>query len=482
MYECPNCGGNLKFDIPSQLLKCAYCETTRDPYTVSKDQDAEENSVFDVTVFTCPQCGGEIMSTDTSAAEFCSFCGASTILQSRVSMENRPAHIIPFKQTKDACKKAYMARMKRAPFAPDELKDEKHIDGFRGIYMPYWSYDISQEGPVLLKGEKSYIRGDYSYTDYYDLSGQIDASYNHLSFDASSSFADNISEQIAPFDVRDKKDFTPSFLSGFYADTSDVDSDLYKNDAIDIANSTSYDNLRKVRAFADLKLSMDKNNFSMTNTFHTYCNPPYRVMYPVWFMSYRKNDRVAYATVNGQTGKVAADLPVDLKKYMMGSVLLALPIFLLLNLFFTIRPKTVLMFAAFLSIYTLVIYMAEIIRIYHRDKRLDDRGYLYRQPLSGEGQKAEKKRDTSIPLKDLLSFSASDKNYRISGALTALIAVAAALLICLLNPISDLWYYAGTILSFGGILFTVIEIIKKYNVLATRRLPQFDRSGGDDRA
>ena len=218
----------------------------------------------------------------------------------------------------------------------------------------------------------------------------------------------------------------------------------------------------------------------MTNTFHTYCNPPYRVMYPVWFMSYRKNDRVAYATVNGQTGKVAADLPVDLKKYVMGSVLLALPIFLLLNLFFTIRPKTVLLFAAFLAVYTLVIYMTEIAGIYHRDKRLDDRGYLYRQSLSGEGQKAEKKRDTSIPLKDLLSFSASDKNYRISGALTALIAVAAALLICLLNPISDLWYYAGTILSFGGILFTVIEIIKKYNVLATRRLPQFDRSGGDD--
>ena len=27
-----------------------------------------------------------------------------------------------------------------------------------------------------------------------------------------------------------------------------------------------------------------------------------------------------------------------------------------------------------------------------------------------------------------------------------------------------------------------LEIIKKYNVLATRRLPQFDRSGGDDHA
>jgi len=482
LYECPNCGGNLKFDIPSQLLKCDYCHTVKDPYEVTKEQDAEENDVFDVTVFTCPQCGGEIMSTDTSAAEFCSFCGASTILSSRISRENRPAQIIPFKQTKEACKKAYIARMKRAPFAPDELKDEKHIDSFRGIYMPYWSYNISQEGPVLLKGEKSYGRGDYTYTDHYDLSGRIDASYNNLSYDASASFADSISEQIAPFHVRDKKEFTPSFLSGFYADTSDVDSDLYKNDAIEIANKTSYDNIRKVPAFADLKLSCAKNNFALTTTFHTYCEPPCRVMYPVWFMSYRKNDRVAYATVNGQTGKVAADIPVDLKKYVISSVLLALPIFLLLNLFFTIKPKTVLAFAGVLAVASFFIYMAEIAKIFHRDERHDDRGYLYRESIEEQDQKQTPKTDNPISLKNLLAFSSSDKNYRMSGAFSALAATAVAALIWLFNPISDLWYYAGTILSFLGILFTVMGIIKKYNVLATRRLPQFDRSGGDDRA
>ena len=486
MYECPNCGGNLKFDIPSQLLKCDYCETTQDPYQVTKDQDAEENDVFDVTVFTCPQCGGEIMSTDTSAAEFCSFCGASTILSSRISRELRPAQIIPFKQTREACKKAYIAHMKRSPFAPDELKDEKHIDSFRGIYMPYWSYDISQKGPVFLKGKKSYTRGDYTYTDEYDLSGRIDASYNDLSFDASSSFADSISEQIAPFNVKDKKEFTPSFLSGFYADTSDVDSDLYKNDAIEIANNTSYDNIRKVPAFSDLKLSCAKNSFAMTTAFHTWCDTPRRVMYPVWFMSYRKNNRVAYATVNGQTGKVAADIPVDLKKYVLGSVLLALPVFLLLNLFFTIKPKTVLAFAGVLAIATFFIYMTEMSRIFHRDKRHDDRGYLYRQTLEQESQRDRRgpvrKSDNSISLKDLLAFSATDKNYRMGGALSALAATAVAALIWLLNPISDIWYYAGTILSFLGVLFTVMEIIKKYNVLATRRLPQFDRSGGDDRA
>ena len=224
MYECPNCGGNLKFDIESQLLQCEHCLTTQDPYSTPEDQGAEEHNDFDVTVFTCPQCGGEILSTDTSAAEFCSFCGVSTILHSRISRQLRPSHIIPFKMTKDACKKAYLSRMRRALFAPNELKDEKHIDGFRGIYMPYWAYSITQKGPVSMKGEKSYRKGDYIYTDHYDLTGEIDASYYDISYDASSSFSDSISERIAPFNVRDSRKFTPAFLSGFYADTADVDS------------------------------------------------------------------------------------------------------------------------------------------------------------------------------------------------------------------------------------------------------------------
>ena len=50
-------------------------------------------------------------------------------------------------------------------------------------------------------------------------------------------------------------------------------------------------------------------------------------MFPVWFMSYRNGDRITYATVNGQTGKVAADLPIDIKKYLLFSGVLALIIF-----------------------------------------------------------------------------------------------------------------------------------------------------------
>lgn len=463
MYECPNCGGNLKFDIASQQLKCDYCLTLKDPYEVTKDKDAEESNAFDVTVFTCPQCGGEILSTDTSAAEFCSFCGASTILDSRISKEKRPSYIIPFQKTKDACKEIYISKMKGAFFAPDELKDKKYIDGFRGIYIPYWAYTVSQKGPVHMKAQKTYCKGNYEYTDHYDISGELNATYNDLSYDASSSFSDAISEQIAPFDVKQTVKFTPSFLSGFYADTADVDSSIYREDAIKIANDSTRGQIRNTAAFKDLSFSLSGSDSDLNTMLNTRCGTPERTMYPVWFMSYRKGDRVAYATVNGQTGKVAADIPIDSRKYILGSLLLALPIFLLLNLFFTFKPNFTLGLSLILAAVTFIIHKAEVKKINLRDQRMDDRGYLSQQSKNKQDSKQEP--------------SAAR-----GGFLGSLLAIVIAALIFIINPVADYWYYGGTIIAFIGVLFTIVAIIRKYNILATRKLPQFERKGGDDRA
>lgn len=456
MYECPNCGGNLKFDIEQQLLKCDYCLTTQDPYKITKDKDAEEDNQFDVTVFTCPQCGGEIFATDNSAAEFCSFCGASTILDSRISKERRPAWIIPFSQTKDACKKAYGARLKRALFAPDALKDEKAIESFRGIYMPYWSYSISQKGNIAMKGKKSYRRGDYVYTNHYDMGGFIDAYYHDLSYDASSSFSDNISECIAPFHVKGMRKFTPSFLSGFYADTADVDRTLYEKDALNFAMTNSRERINRVPEFSGIQFSLKDTDL------HSKMERPERVMYPVWFMSYRKNDRVAYATVNGQTGKVAADIPIDIKKYIIGSLILAVPIFLLLNMNSVITATSVLNISILLEVVALITYLVEISRIHRRDSRKDDRGYLANQ---------------KNPSQPSLSFKTI-----LHDMLGLLLAIMTSMCIFLFAPVEDAWYYGGTIAAYLGILPTIVAIIDKYNILATRRLPQFDRKGGDDDA
>ena len=59
MYECPGCGGELRFDIPTQKLICAHCDGTFEPDQYDKALFARENA-YEVNVFTCPNCGGEI--------------------------------------------------------------------------------------------------------------------------------------------------------------------------------------------------------------------------------------------------------------------------------------------------------------------------------------------------------------------------------------------------------------------------------------
>lgn len=438
MYACPNCGGNLKFDIPSQQLACPYCNTTKDPYSFEEATTAQDNEDYEVTVFTCPQCGGEIESTDTSAAEFCTFCGASTILHSRLKNTKRPQYIIPFKKTKEDCKAAYFSKVKKAIFAPDDLRNEKRIESFRGIYMPYWAFHLSQNESFSLKGTKSKRRGDYIITDHYNLNGELDAYYKGLSYDASSSFDDDISSKIAPYDVKGMKAFTPSFLSGFYADTADVPAEDYLDDAQQIACENSIQKIHSTPAF----LGMSISSSIAPSDLNTKTEAIDRAMFPVWFMSYRNGDRVAYATVNGQTGKVVCDVPIDTRKYLLGSVLLALPIFVLLNLFFTILPMSLLLISAILAIVSVIIYAIE--------------------------KSAIKKKET--PPKGTL------------GVWGGLLPVIITVILFVLNPASDIFYYAGTIVSLLVVFLTIKDIICFYNILSTRRLPQFDRTGGDDRA
>ena len=379
MLSCPNCGGNLKFDIPSQQLSCEHCHTLFDPYDFDgKTSDAEESKTFDgdyeVTIFTCPQCGGEILSTDNAAAGFCSFCGASTILYSRISHEKRPNYIIPFQKTKEQCKEAYARRMKHSIFAPKELRDPSYIDSFRGIYMPYWAFYISQKGSLSLDGKKTSRRGDYIITDHYALTGDLDAYYKGLSYDASSSFDDNISEELAPYNLKGMKAFTPAYLSGFYADTSDVDAKVYQGDAEYTASAETTERIASDGTFAGFTMDTIR-----PEQLHTKTETIDSTMFPVWFLSYRKKDRVAYATVNGQTGLVVADIPIDPKRYLLGSLLLAIPIFALLAWSAFLQPSSLVMTTLLLSLLSIGVYCYECVSIHQKDTGANDRGKMFIQ-------------------------------------------------------------------------------------------------------
>lgn len=535
MYACPNCSGNLKFNIEKQALYCDFCNNVVDPYSVVKERDAEEGDkyikegaaglnveyydicpgcggkrennetvcgfcgqslakpaeqvlreagkdledYYEVSTFRCPQCGGEIITEDTEAAAFCTFCGGSTILDRRISRAKRPQYIIPFKKTKKDCMDSYGSFMRGAFFAPSSMKSEKCVDSFRGIYMPYWNYNTSKRDRVTVNGSRTYYRGDYKYTENHALSADVNMTYNNVPFDASSSFADNLSNGIAPFDTSVQQPFTPSFLSGFYADTNDIDENVYQIDAQKLISRDAFGKYKEIPGFGRYGLSANENN---TNKLMPNVDGKYLTMFPVWFMSIRSKDkkgedRVSYTVVNGQTGKVAGDIPIDVRKYALASIILSLGLFVLLNFIFnfTIVPKYALMVAGVVALIMAGIFSSHETSIVERELGEDDKGLMMLKkntPPSNNIAKKEKEKKEQVKKN-------KQKSYFWIPLIVSGIILAAEFTVGL---VSDLWFYIGAIVNMGYIVWCVTRIVSRYNRLTTRRLPQFNRTGGDDSA
>jgi hypothetical protein len=308
---------------------------------------------------------------------------------------------------------------------------------------------------------------------------------------------------------------------------------VYQSDAEQTAFDQTLKGIKSDPAFRGYSVNTGSIGSSPASL-HTETKEVDQAMFPVWFMSYRNGDRVAYATVNGQTGKVVADIPVDIKKFLLGSLLLAVPIFIVLSIFFTVIPTTALTVTGVLAVIALILSSCSISQIIRRENNEDDLGFLYvmnpkkfqevrqrrRQTPGVQTKKSGKNSIVGIIILFYVAFilvmgfgaiflellgsaliwigillvgliaaiSGLRKIGEVPGkkGLTGMIMTTVGILIgaamIVVNPVSDLWYYGAVILLILAVTIMEKELIEQYNLTATRKLPQFNKQGGDDRA
>ncbi len=551
MFVCPNCGANINFDPGKQLLHCDFCDTDLSPDSVIQKDDAEEHTYteseadessesgykeYTTTIYTCKECGGEILANDNTVATFCSYCGASTVLSSRVGKERAPECIIPFKITKEQSGELYKKAVSKALFAPDYMKDETTIEKFRGIYMPYWVYDFKEQRPASLRGTRDHRSGDYIIHEQFDINVDVDAEYKGLSYDASSQFSDTLSEAIAPYEYNAAVPFNTSYMSGFYADAADTDSSLYERRARNIVTNEIYNNIARNPEVR--KITLRKDSSSNLTPESTTAELGY---FPVWFLSCRHKDRISYAVINGQTGEVATDIPVDYKKYLIASLILTIPFAALFALLPIMRPVYLVVVSLVFAIASMVIICSQKNRIFVRENNLDDIGLNYRHDKARQAdlkdpripnpapapqpQVKEVNKDSSggfgysmivivsiilgictgpigvviclCVLVPLLNSFRNKKSKKIADTRTVtngkapahekfllclkpLIGAVISFGVLLFTPNADEYYYISAIICIVAVLLSFWDIIKLHNDLATRKLPQFDKRGGDE--
>ena len=456
MIKCPGCGGEVEFKPGQKKVVCQYCGTKFNPEEkISDVKVAKENAPIDTysgKTYSCTQCGATLMTFDETAITFCSYCGSQAMIEEKMIKQNNPDFIIPFEKTKEECIAAYKKKVNSAIFAPSYMKSDVVVEKFRGIYMPYAVYKLGCHGKVTNKGEKySHREGDYQIYDEYTITADVNTDYDGISFDLVSKFYDKFSASI-PFNYKLRKDFNPNYLTGFYADTYDVDMSVYDSEAIDLPKDDLTNKLRKNGTYGKFGCSQPKAQLQVEDR---------KVgMFPVYFLAIRdkSNKKVNYAVVNGQTGKVAVDLPIDFKKYIIGSFIISIIIFLLIDNLLVLTPKTISVFSIIAGLVSLVISYAQADAIKTRELHTDDKGFM-----SKEENKNKKVNVKIFPY-----------------IYKELIAMVIPLLALLINFVDDAYYYGSSIIALVLVVLSFYDLVKEHNLLVSNKLPQLEKRGGDE--
>lgn len=316
-YKCPACGGAMEFDSKLQKLKCPYCDTEMDieeaeaaetGKTERKNAAWEEGETDNIRVYSCDSCGGEIIAEDTSAAVICPFCGSKIVVKNQFEGDLKPDFVIPFKLDKKKAKTAYLEHLKDKTFLPKIFKEENHIDEIKGVYVPFWLYDIDAEADIIYDAEKLRIwrSGNTEFTEHrsYEAVRGGEISFEHIPEDGSEKMDDNLMESIEPFDFKEAVPFNAAYLAGYMADRYDVSVEERMTRAGERIKESAEETFKDTVKGYDMVRAKD-SEVSITGKKYWYA------LYPVWILNTTWHDEKYVFAMNGQTGKLVGDLPVD---------------------------------------------------------------------------------------------------------------------------------------------------------------------------
>ena len=325
-FKCPNCDGAIEFNSGEQNMKCPYCDSEFEieslmAYQAELDKQYEDDLSWDTAgsewqegeadglrVYSCNTCGGEIVTDETTGATECPYCGNPVIMTGQFAGALRPDLVIPFKMDKKAAMTALQNHYKGKVLLPKVFKDQNHIQEVKGLYVPVWLFDADADAHVQYKTTRVRHWSDSSYryteTSHFAVTRAGGIGFEHVPVDGSSKMDDTLMESIEPFNIGDAVDFHTAYLSGYLADKYDVDATA----SVDRANqrikrSTEEAFAATVQGYttvvpvsSNIRLNHGKAKYAL---------------FPVWILNTQWNGKNFTFAINGQTGRIAGDLPMD---------------------------------------------------------------------------------------------------------------------------------------------------------------------------
>ena len=326
-YKCPCCGGAIAFDSRQQKMVCPYCDTEFEMETLVSYDDAlntaqpdqmewetgaggdwQDGESDELQTYVCKSCGGEIVTDETTGATSCPYCNNPVVMMGKFAGALKPDYVIPFKLDKKAAIAALNRHYGGKKLLPKVFGNQNHIKEVKGIYVPVWLFDTDATAQIRYRGTRTRAWSDnrYNYTEvsHYLITRSGRIGFELVPVDGSSKMEDKLMEAIEPYRFKDAVEFQTAYLAGYLADKYDVDAETSIERANERIRKSTEEEFAKTVTGYDSVIP-ENTSIQLKNGSAKYA------LYPVWILNTEwKGEKYTFA-MNGQTGKLVGDLPLD---------------------------------------------------------------------------------------------------------------------------------------------------------------------------
>lgn len=306
----------------------AKTELTGDPiqdYIAQSKWDPSETE--GLRAFNCPACGAQLLVDQVTAVTSCPYCGNNAVVPGQLSDVLKPDYVIPFKLDRDAAVAALKEYYGGKPLLPDSFTANNHIEEVQGVYVPFWLYSGTVEARASFDGTNTRTwtdtKNQYTDTDHFDVYREGTVQFHGVPVDGSTRMPDAHMDAIEPYDYNEMVPFSVGYLPGYVTDRYDLDVEQCDARARRRAENTAIGEI-ETTVTGYMSTSLESHSADAHWTDIAYA------LLPVWMLHTKWNGDDYLFAMNGQTGKLIGDLPVDKGKKTKRFLMVFLPFMIIL--------------------------------------------------------------------------------------------------------------------------------------------------------
>src|SRR5688500_13675482 len=326
-FPCKNCGATLQFAPGTHTLACPYCGVSNE--IAESNERVEEldlraylahapaEEMQETLTVRCGTCGAETTLKPNVTASRCPFCGTPIVAQAMSKRQIKPKALLPFHVTHDQAGQAFKQWIASRWLAPNELKHRAERAEINGVYMPAWTYDADTTSHYTgQRGEDYWDTESYTTiengrsvrrtrqvrkTRWYPASGTVFNRFDDVLVLASHSLPRQHAVELEPWDLKNMLPYQDEYLSGFVAESYQVDLPQGFEEAKTIMAG-------EIEVSIRMDIGGDHQRIHDVDT--RYANVTFKhTLLPVWINAYRYHDRTFRLLVNARNGEVQGERP-----------------------------------------------------------------------------------------------------------------------------------------------------------------------------